>query len=231
MPLTCAQAREIDVRAVRDYGIPSLLLMENAGRNAAELLLQLGIRGPVVICAGKGNNGGDGFVIARHLRNKGIDVRLFLFASPSELRGDAAVNYQILHAAGWTGTVLTHFPHALTELSSQFATADWIVDALLGTGASGVLREPFAAVVSTMNESGKKILAVDLPTGLDADTGQPGPVCVRATHTATFVAPKIGFSNPAAQPFLGQLHVLDIGIPAVMLDPTFVPHSNSSSRA
>lgn len=221
-PLTCSEVRDIDVRAVRDFGLPSIVLMENAGRNCAELLVKLGISGPVVICAGKGNNGGDGFVIARHLRNRGVDVRLLLLASPSDLKGDAAVNYRILKLSGWEGESVGNDVDR-SGLLRQFTSAEWILDALLGTGSKGELREPFSTVVSAINEADRKVFAVDLPTGLDADTGQPGAVCVRADHTATFVAPKIGFNNPAAISVLGNVHVVDIGIPAVMLDSTFRP--------
>src|SRR6266566_4877690 len=94
--LTRAQVRELDRRAIEEYGVPGIVLMENAGRGAAELLLALGARGPVVICCGKGNNGGDGFVIARHLDNHGIPVRILLFAPPEDLSGDAAINYRIV---------------------------------------------------------------------------------------------------------------------------------------
>lgn len=222
--LTCAEVRDVDVRAVRDFGLPSIVLMENAGRNCAELLLQLGVSGPVVICAGKGNNGGDGFVMARHLRNHGVDVRLLLFASPAGLKGDAATNYHVLQASDWQGERFETVPDD-SSIATHFASAQWIVDALLGTGSQGELREPFKAVVSRINQFDKKVFAVDLPTGLDADSGVPGSVCLRADHTATFVASKIGFANPLAKSVIGQLHVIDIGIPSVMLDPNFKSHT------
>src|SRR5438067_9219883 len=100
MYLTRAQVREIDRRAIEEFGVPGVVLMENAGRSAAELLLSLGINGPVLICCGKGNNGGDGFVIARHLDNHGIPIRVLLFASPDDLTGYAAVNYGIIQKTG-----------------------------------------------------------------------------------------------------------------------------------
>jgi len=226
-PLTRAQVRDVDVRALRDYGIPGILLMENAGRNAAELLLSLGVSGPVVIVAGKGNNGGDGAVIARHLINRNLDVRFLLAADPHELTGDARTNYRILQHAGragdcW-GTSVTS-----ENLAHYLAPADWIVDALLGTGSTGNPREPYATLVRAINaardsDTRKKILAVDIPTGLDCDTGLPSDPAIRANHTATFVASKVGFDNPVAAPYLGSVHVLDIGIPQVMLDPAFTP--------
>lgn len=227
LKLSRAQVRDVDTRAFRDYGIPGLVLMENAGRNAAELLLSLGVHGPVVIVAGKGNNGGDGSVIARHLKNQNIDVRFLLAADPAELSGDARVNYRILQHADWAGDVWeqTVTPDNLAEF---LAPAEWILDALLGTGATGSPREPHATLIRAINSSAqkntrKKILAVDLPSGLDCDTGLPADPCIRAHHTATFVAPKIGFVQPTAAPHLGSVHVLDIGIPHVMLDPAFTP--------
>jgi NAD(P)H-hydrate epimerase len=208
-PLTRAQVREIDRRAIEDFGVPGVVLMENAGRGAAEVLLGLGARGPVVICCGKGNNGGDGFVIARHLDNRHIAVRVLLFARPESLTGDAAVNFHILERAG---------PPFLVEpdpatLVRELQGADWIVDALFGTGLTGPLRPPFDGVVAAINASGKPVLAVDIPSGLDCDTGLPLGETVRATHTVTFVAPKTGFAKPTARPWVGQAHVVEIGAP------------------
>ena len=137
--LSRAQVRNVDYRAIDDYGVPGVVLMENAGRGAAELLLQSQPRGPVLICAGKGNNGGDGFVIARHLENRRIPVKVLLFCDPAELKGDARTNYQILAAAK---TPLRVFPNAADPdaLAAELAGADWIVDALLGTGTEGSIR-------------------------------------------------------------------------------------------
>src|SRR5690242_16775651 len=100
MILTREQCRELDRRAMEEFGVPGIVLMENAGRGMAELLLRLDSTDPIVICCGKGNNGGDGFVIARHLDNAGIAVRVLLFAYPTQLRGDAAINHRILVASG-----------------------------------------------------------------------------------------------------------------------------------
>jgi len=194
--------------------MPGVVLMENAGRGAAELLVELGIDGPVVICAGKGNNGGDGFVIARHLENRGFAVRVLLFCDPNDLRGDAAINYRIIKKAG---TPINLFPAQFEgdDIDRLLADADWIVDALLG---SGVAREPFATVIRHINSAGKKVFAIDLPSGLDCDTGEAPGECVRANHTATFVARKVGFDNEAAGEWIGTVHVIDIGVPRAMLE-------------
>jgi len=210
-PLTREQVRSIDGNAIREYGLSGLVLMENAGRGCADKLCELGIRGKVVIVCGKGNNGGDGFVIARHLDARGYDVRVILIAEPAELRGDAAANYSVLSKAG--------FPMFSEDgLKEELLSADWIVDALLGTGASGDPRPPISDVIRQLNASSARKLAVDLPSGLDCDTGLLGNPTFRADHTCTFVAPKVGFANPAAKEFLGTVSVHDIGVPRKLLE-------------
>lgn len=213
--LTRAQVRDVDRRAIDEYGLPGLVLMENAGRNAAELLQRLGVHGPVVICCGKGNNAGDGFVIARHLENSGVDVRVLLAASSASLSGDAAVNFGVLKRAG---TPVVDAPDDIASTwRDDLVRADWIVDALLGTGTSGIVREPFASAIAAINAANRKVLAVDLPSGLDCDSGAVLGDCVRARHTATFVARKPGFDAATAREFTGEVHVLDIGVPRALL--------------
>jgi NAD(P)H-hydrate epimerase len=214
--LTREQVRDVDARAIREYGLPGLVLMENAGRGAAELIIRIGIAGPVIVCAGKGNNGGDGFVIARHLELRGIGVSVLLFCQPSDLTGDAAINYRVLDVARVPIVVLGAAPSA-ADLDARLSAADWIVDSLLGTGTKGTIREPFLTAIGVINRAGRKVLAVDLPSGMDCDTGQPLGACVRADHTATFVARKIGFDAPGAEQFTGQVHVVDIGVPKRLL--------------
>lgn len=222
--LTREEVRVVDRRAIDEFGMTGLVLMENAGRGAAEQLLALGVDGPVIVCAGKGNNGGDGFVIARHLELLGYDVRVLLFANPSDLSGDAAANWRILEAAETPRVVLGRQP-ALSDIDHALSHADWIVDALLGTGTVGEVREPYRTAITAINRSARKVLAVDLPSGLDCDTGEPietladsSAICVRAAHTATFVARKRGFDKPASQAFTGDVHVVGIGVPKKLLD-------------
>jgi NAD(P)H-hydrate epimerase len=214
--LSREQVREVDRRAITELGLPGIVLMENAGRGTAELLCRLGISGTVVICAGKGNNGGDGFVIARHLEIRGHAARVLLFCDPAELRGDAATNYQVLVAAGQDRVEFGVVPDP-ERLRAELENADWIVDALLGTGTQGQLREPYPTVITAINDARKKVLAIDLPSGLDCDTGQPLGPCLRAAHTATFVARKLGFDVPGAENFTGVVHVIDIGVPRMLL--------------
>ncbi|MFQ3594140.1 MAG: NAD(P)H-hydrate epimerase [Gemmataceae bacterium] len=220
LALTRTACRELDRRIIEQFGMPGLLLMENAGSAMARLLLSLGVTGPVGIVCGKGNNGGDGFVIARYLDLAGLSVRIFEFAD--EATGDAAVMREILMRAG---LVIEKWP-ALDRLLGRLQGLPWIVDALFGTGLSTPPREPYPEVIAAINASGAKVFAVDLPSGLDADTGEPLGGCVRADHTATVLAPKVGFSRAAS--WTGQVHVVEIGAPrAALLPPcdTQVPQS------
>jgi NAD(P)H-hydrate epimerase len=216
-PLARDEVRAIDRRAIDEFALPGVVLMENAGRGAAELLIELGIDGPVIVAAGKGNNGGDGFVIARHLDNHGFEVRMLLFADPHELTGDALTNYRVISAAGMPIRNCTA-GHESAGWQNELRSGSWIVDALLGTGTRGTVREPFATAIEQIDASGVPVLAVDLPSGLDCDTGQPLGPCVRAAHTATFVAPKRGFETPGAAAYTGQVHVIDIGVPRSLLE-------------
>jgi NAD(P)H-hydrate epimerase len=193
--------------------------MENAGAGAARLLESLGIAGPVAIACGKGNNGGDGLVIARHLELAGHAVRLALACRPEEIRGDAAVNLAIAQRSGLAIECLADADQAAWERA--LAGADWIVDALLGTGASGApqgaVATAIAAIAAARGRGVARVLAVDLPSGLDCDTGAAAGACVRADATATFVARKRGFDAAGAEAFAGPVHVIGIGAPRAAL--------------
>ena len=209
--LSAEESRNVDWVAKSQGHIMGIVLMENAGRGIAEILLAENPKGKVVICCGRGNNGGDGFVIARHLNAAGVDVQVLLFADPKKLMGDACLNHAIIAHSDIPMKVLIS-PSA-EDLKSIFNDAVWVVDALVGTGHKGVLRSPFDIVVGRINESGVKVLAVDLPSGLDADTGIASDPTIKATITATMVTPKTGFKNPEAQSYLGKLMVVAIGLP------------------
>ncbi len=211
--ITRQQAREIDRQAVEVYGMTSVMLMENAGRGLADRLAALGIAGPVVVCAGGGNNGGDGFVAARHLDLRGFAVRMVLLADPSGLRGDAALNFHVLERSG-----VPIVRPVVDALPGELAGCAWIVDALLGTGARGDPRPPFDRAIEAINASGVPTLAVDLPSGLDCDTGQAAFHTIQARHTCTFVAPKSGFLAAGAQQYTGTVHVCDIGAPRRLVE-------------
>jgi len=216
------EVRELDRLAIQEYGVAGVVLMENAGANSARLLQAHGIPGPVAIACGRGNNGGDGFVMARHLDAAGHQVRLLLAAAAESHSGDAAINLRIAERAGLTIVCLANADE--TAWRRELAGAAWLVDALLGTGAEGPPRGAIATAIKAMNaersagtEPQARVLAVDLPSGLDADTGEVPGVCVRADMTATFVAEKAGFANPAAAFFTGSVHVLGIGAPKSLL--------------
>ena len=218
--LTRYWSRKIDERAVDDYAMASLVLMENAGRGCADLLEGLGIRGLVVICCGKGNNAGDGFVIARHLDARGHAVKILLWCDPEQLRGDAAWNYRVARQAN-IEVVDCSDRLGVDWLAQELDGADWIVDALLGTGSAGAPRPPLDAVIHVLNQHTANKFAVDLPSGLDCDTGEAARPTFRADHTATFVAPKVGFQSNAAKFCLGIVHCIDIGAPRKLLDEIF----------
>jgi NAD(P)H-hydrate epimerase len=218
MFLSRHQVRELDRRAIEEFGVPGVVLMENAGRGVAELMVRLGIRGPVIICCGKGNNGGDGFVIARHLDIHQVPVRIHLFGRAAELTGDAAVMHDIVARTKLPLSIHAGPQVGADELRREFDSADWIVDALFGTGLSGPVRPPFDRVIEMMNESHARMLAVDIPSGLDCDTGLPLGTTVKATCTATFVAMKKGFANAASQQWVGQVHVVGIGAPRQLVE-------------
>lgn len=211
---TREQARAFDRHAIETLGLPGIVLMENAGRGCVEALEQVGVGGPVVVVCGKGNNGGDGFVIARHLSVCGYECRVILASAPSELRGDALWAFDVLTHCGLAilDTSGLNPSLVLQELDAFAGGSAWIIDALLGSGATGAPRPPYDTLIDWMNgESGKR-LAVDLPSGLDCDTGEPASPTVRADITCTFVAPKAGFNNPGSAGFLGKVKILDIGV-------------------
>jgi NAD(P)H-hydrate epimerase len=166
-----------------------------------------------VILCGKGNNAGDGFVIARHLVIRGHVAKVLLLFPPSELAGDAATNFAILEKTN-VPIVEIESPGALVPHARG---VDWIIDAMLGTGARGEPRPPFDTAIEWMNAQPARKLAVDVPSGLDCDTGEPAGHTVRADHTCTFAAMKIGFTKSAAKEFTGTVHVCDIGVPPRLL--------------
>ena len=216
-PLSRDEVRGVDARAVDEFGMSTLVLMENAGRGAAKLLRgRLGPQSRVMILCGPGNNGGDGAVVARHLDVWGVSVRVVWFADPAHLRGDAAVQFRILERAGieqssWQAD------RDVAGLDALIAGADWMVDALLGTGLTRPVEGTLRAAIEAINRSGKPVLALDLPSGLDTDLGTPLGIAVRATLTATFVAPKLGFTAPGASAYLGAVSVIEIGVPQRLL--------------
>lgn len=219
-PVSAAEIREMDRTAIQEFGVPGVVLMENAGAGAAVVLRAAFPEAATVgILAGKGNNGGDAFVVARHLLNRGLDVRCVFAGDLDDVdpASDAGINLFILLK---TGLVVKEVREAadVEAAGNLFAGVDCLVDGLLGTGTRGRIREPFASLIETANGMPVPVLALDLPSGLDADTGETLGPCIRATHTATFVRPKKGFRRAAGPERCGTVHVIDIGMPAVIVD-------------
>jgi len=213
MSLTRNAVRELDRRAVEEFGIPSIVLMENAGRGASETLYQLNPhRLRVAIVCGPGNNGGDGLVMARHLDRLGVMTHTWLCADPNQLSPDAATNFHVVQRMNLPLRISTHI-----ELSS-FGGFGWVIDALFGTGLTRPIAWPYDAIVQAINESPAQILAVDIPSGLDCDSGQPLGPTVKAHHTVTFVGMKAGFMSPEARKYVGTIHFADIGAPRCLVD-------------
>jgi NAD(P)H-hydrate epimerase len=218
--LTRAQVREIDRRSIEDYHIPGVVLMENAARAVVDAVCQLDPAGEIAILCGGGNNGGDGLAVARHLHNRGRSVTVVFGTDPATLRGDALVQWQIVRAMQ-----LPAFYHdPATDLTGVFILreAGFIVDALFGTGLTSAPKDSAIRFIDACNYGhacGRPTVAIDIPSGLDCDTGVPlGPACVRATRTVTFVAEKAGFANPIARQYLGEVTVGDIGCPRELIE-------------
>jgi hydroxyethylthiazole kinase-like uncharacterized protein yjeF len=211
--LTVAQMRETDRRCIEDLGIPGVVLMNNAG---AAVFREIDA-GPVGVVCGKGNNGGDGFVVARMALAAGRDTRLLLVAEPEDIQGDAAVFMRAYENLGGTITSVTD-EDAVAEAMTSLSDCAVLIDALLGTGVKGAVRGVFRTAIEAWPDV--RTVAVDLPSGLNADSGEPSGCCVRADVTVTFQYAKQGFENPAAQEYLGRLVVADIGIPGVCADDT-----------
>ncbi|TWU34168.1 Bifunctional NAD(P)H-hydrate repair enzyme Nnr [Novipirellula aureliae] len=212
--LTSDQVRAVDRRAIEDYGMSGLVLMENAGRGAAEVIHRItSADKPIAILCGKGNNAGDGYVIARHLELLGHLVRVVSIVDIESLSADAAVNANI--------AIKSHLPirvaRDLETLTRQIADAAVLVDCVLGTGAKGAPRGFFGEAIRAANDVDAIRVAIDVPSGLDADTGEPSDPTFRANLTLTFVAEKIGFGNETAKPFIGNVEVIPIGVPQKLL--------------
>lgn len=217
--LSAQEMRNIDSQAIRDYGMPSILLMENAGVKTAEVikgLLPQPENKRVVIIVGKGNNGGDGIVVARHLLNWGVDVDTFLTADIPDLTGDSHTNYQILQKMSERIFPLKE-EKDLQFFRQSLMSSDLVVDALYGIGFKGRFGEFESRIVKMVNGTGLPVVAVDIPSGVDADTGRVRGEAIRATNTVTFALPKLGLVLQPGKEFVGQLTVADITIPQALL--------------
>ncbi|NWG04101.1 MAG: NAD(P)H-hydrate dehydratase [Syntrophaceae bacterium] len=222
---TAEQMQELDRKAIETYRIPGVVLMENAGRGASEIICNTfsPIRQKkIAIIAGKGNNGGDGFVIARYLLNQGIFVKVYLLTDPKSLRGDAETNYHIFHRM--KGDVIS-VPSSkdYQKIKRDLEKFDILVDGIFGTGLDAEVRGYYREVIDHLNTLQKPIVAIDIPSGLDANTGKPFGTAIRATLTVTFGLPKIGHLISPGLDYVGKIKVVDIGIPQRLIEEEKIP--------
>ncbi len=213
--LSASQMQDLDRQAIEEFGIPGIVLMENAGRGMAGHILDrfAGLKpGPVLVLAGKGNNGGDGYVIGRHLMEQGWQVETLVLAEPSAVNGDAAVNLKILQALGGS-VAFAPDEHSLEHALAGTAAPCLLVDALFGTGLMKPVAGRYAQAIDWMNRSTAPVAAVDIPSGIDASSGEILGCCVSAELTVTFAFPKIGQVSYPGAGHVGELVTVDIGIP------------------
>jgi hydroxyethylthiazole kinase-like uncharacterized protein yjeF len=211
------EVRAFDSWAINKLGVPGVVLMENAGRSCAESIMQrlAGRKGAkVCIFCGTGNNGGDGFVIARHLLNENISVRVVVCGEPTKIKGDAKINLDLLiglkHRIEQLDFTTADSGSAVARLA---AGADVIVDAIFGTGLRGELSEAYRRLIEAINGQGISIVAVDIPSGLDCNTGESLGAAIEAESTVTFAAVKKGFAeNPESARYTGAIYVASIGV-------------------
>ena len=218
--VTARQMQRIDRRAQEEFGIPEGILMEHAGTEVARVARRYLERdrrrkGTILIAAGGGANGGDGFVAARHLDNWGYPVEVLLVADPARVRGAALTNLKILRKLNVPirrmGTLASW-----SEWLRKRHTIRLMIDALLGTGISGWVRQPHQTIIEWLNRQSVPIVAVDLPSGLSADTGFPCGVAVKATATVTCGLPKVGLIQGRGPYFSGRVTLADISLPKAL---------------
>ncbi|MCL4442004.1 MAG: NAD(P)H-hydrate epimerase, partial [Firmicutes bacterium] len=208
--VTASEMKEMDRRAMEQYGIPGVVLMENAGLRVVEVIQDVlkEVKGKVfTILVGKGNNGGDGLVVARHLHNRGSQVKVLLLADPEEFQGDARVNLNIWQKMGQPLYQVNQI-NGINIVKVALLNTDLIVDALYGTGFHGSVNEKVGRVIDLINASRLPVVAVDIPSGVEADTGRAYGPCIQADHTVTFGLPKIGLVVEPGAGYAGRLHVV-----------------------
>jgi NAD(P)H-hydrate epimerase len=205
--VTSDEMRKMDDVTIREFRVDVLMLMENAGRATADLARQM-LHGttfgkPVACLVGGGNNGGDGMVAARHLANWGADVEVIVGTSKDKMKGIPLGQLHVLEKMG------------IPILSADYSLRDYdlLIDGLIGYGLEGNPRDRVAMIIKDANASGRPILALDLPSGMNATTGGAYEPCIKATATLTLALPKTGFLAPSASPYVGDLYLADISIP------------------
>jgi NAD(P)H-hydrate epimerase len=218
--VTADEMRAMDRQTIESFGIPGRILMENAGRDATRILREhfsgIALR-RIGVMAGRGNNGGDGFVIARYLANAGIKVNVYLLSKSASVAGDAAANLKLLAPMGIPVIELPDI-ETFSRHKSALRHMDLWVDAILGTGLKSSVKGHFSKVIDFLNRLNKPIFAVDIPSGLNSDTGQPCGSCISAQATATFAFAKAGQVQYPGVDYCGKLHIIDIGIPNTIVN-------------
>ena len=230
--LNTQQMREADRRTIDEIGIPSIVLMENAGRQAVaamEAAFEDLATSHVGVLCGRGNNGGDGFVVARTLVQRGIETSVFLLGSVADVRGDARTNLEVLGRIGLTVVEITNAQEWELHFS-EISHCELLVDAILGTGFHGQLSGLLETVVADINGLGVPVVAIDVPTGLSADTHEVEGEAIEASMTVTLAAPKIPLVLPPADTRAGDLVIADIGIPIPVLDDVEGPYIELLTR-
>ena len=230
--LNTQQMREADRRTIDDIGIPSVVLMENAGRQAVaamEAAFESLTSSKVGVLCGRGNNGGDGFVIARTLAQRGVESTVFLLGSVADVRGDARTNLEILGRIGLTVVEITNAQDWELHFT-EVAECDLLVDAMVGTGFHGRLAGLLETVVADVNDLPIPVIAIDLPTGVSADSHEVEGEAIQASMTVTLAAPKVPLVLPPADTHCGDLVIADIGIPLPLLDDIEGPYLELLTR-
>lgn len=217
--VTAQRMKEIDRRAIHDYGIPAIILMENAGREVSEIAIKIledTGNDRVNIFCGKGNNGGDGFTVARHLINKEIKVTTFLVGREEELSADARTNYRILTEMNAKVKKIKN-DNDWNRIKEKYVDTDLTIDALLGIGLSGEVKGLYKNIIEFLNQVQNPILSIDIPSGLNADNGRPCGVAIKAKKTVTLGLVKTGLTTAEGMNYAGEVIVVDIGIPRKLL--------------
>ncbi|MEI7752737.1 MAG: NAD(P)H-hydrate epimerase [Candidatus Omnitrophota bacterium] len=221
MRISAEEIRSMDESAIRDYSIPSLLLMENAGRSVCDVIVREYKACKVLIVAGKGNNGGDGLVAARHLANQGYLAQVLLLEDPDQFKPEPLLNFSILRKMNIPWSVTGAIPEE--NLSGLFQDSELVVDAIFGVGIHNPVRGIFEKVIRAINGCQKPVVSIDIPSGLDTDTGEVHGVAVKATKTVTLTLPKRGLFEGDGRQYAGEIEVVDIGIPRELVLP-FLSH-------
>jgi len=209
--VTAQEMKEIDSYTINECGVPAATLMENAGKAVVDEAIKTAGKGSVSVFCGFGNNGGDGFVVARLLAEKGYKVDLYLIGNPKDLSPESSANYEAVFSANILPIPIITEDDIKNRLDSIEKPA-LIVDAIFGIGIKGDLNDFYVSLINKINSIGSPVIAVDAPSGMDVDSGEPRPVAIKVAKTVTFGFPKVGFKNKNSKKYTGDVIVADIGL-------------------